>query len=83
MKLDTMAGHFIHGRGHGHGHHHFHIRGLPLEAEQPSQLETGQGISNSLLTGTNTIAQIVPRENNLDEKPVGGSMTLPIILGVW
>ncbi|KAI0853724.1 hypothetical protein F5Y00DRAFT_58777 [Daldinia vernicosa] len=77
-----MTGHFIRGRGHGHGHHHFHIRGLPSEAEQPSQLETGQGIGNSVLTGTNTIAQIVPRENNLDEKPVGGSMTLPIILGI-
>ncbi|KAI8965004.1 hypothetical protein F5Y11DRAFT_48598 [Daldinia sp. FL1419] len=78
-----MAGHFIHSRGHGHGHHHFHIRGLNLEPEQPTQLETEHGASNSILTGTNTISQIVPRENNLDEKPVSGSTaTLPIVLGL-
>ncbi|KAI1473975.1 hypothetical protein F4774DRAFT_357695 [Daldinia eschscholtzii] len=79
-----MAGHFIHGRGHGHGHghHHFHIRGLHLDAEQPGPSETGHEIGSSILTGTNTIAQLTPRENNLDEKPVGGSMNIPIILGV-
>ncbi|KAI1781044.1 hypothetical protein F4818DRAFT_397596 [Hypoxylon cercidicola] len=78
-----MAGHHILGRGHSHGHQHLHSRALHLELDQPSQLETRGAIGNAASEGVNNVvAQIVARENNLNEKPVGGSNNLAIILGV-
>ncbi|KAI1376118.1 hypothetical protein F4677DRAFT_420333 [Hypoxylon crocopeplum] len=77
-----MSERHIQGRGHSHGHQHFHSRALHLEIEQPGQLETRGPMGDSGAQGISAIPQIVARENNLDEKPVGGSTTLPIVLGV-
>lgn len=81
-----MTGRHLHkarGHGHGHGHNHFHSRALHIETEQPVQLETREAMAENGNLWADTISRIVPRENNLDEKPVGGTTTLPIILGVW
>ncbi|KAI0882410.1 uncharacterized protein GGS22DRAFT_43616 [Annulohypoxylon maeteangense] len=80
-----MTGRHFHqarGHGHGHGHHHFHSRELHIETEQPVQLETREAMAEHGSVWADTISRIVPRENNLDEKPVGSTTTLPIILGV-
>ncbi|KAI1403741.1 hypothetical protein F4819DRAFT_201026 [Hypoxylon fuscum] len=77
-----MAGHHFQGRGHSHGHHHFHSRALHVELDQPDQLEATGATGNSATDGINAIPHIVARENNLNEKPVGSSTKLPIILGV-
>ncbi|KAI2471803.1 hypothetical protein F4781DRAFT_385922 [Annulohypoxylon bovei var. microspora] len=78
-----MTGRHLHqARGHGHGHHHFHSRALHAETEQPVQLETREAMAEGGSPWADTISRIVPRENNLDEKPVGSTTTLPIILGV-
>lgn len=81
--VDAMAGHHFQGRGHSHGHHHFHSRALHVELDQPDQLEATGATGNSATDGINAIPHIVARENNLNEKPVGSSTKLPIILGVW
>ncbi|KAI1460773.1 hypothetical protein F4805DRAFT_342284 [Annulohypoxylon moriforme] len=74
--------HFHQARGHGHGHHHFHSRALHIETEQPVQMEMREAMADRGSVWADTISRIVPRENNLDEKPVGGTTTIPIILGV-
>ncbi|KAI2634314.1 hypothetical protein GGS26DRAFT_44239 [Hypomontagnella submonticulosa] len=74
-----MMGHHFQGRG----HHHFHSRALHLETEQPVQMEAEGVIEGSgAEVVERAISGIMARENNLDEKPVGGSTTLPITLGV-
>ncbi|KAI0181450.1 hypothetical protein GGR52DRAFT_38762 [Hypoxylon sp. FL1284] len=76
-----MAGRHFHARGHGHGHQHFHSRALHLDLSQPSELET-RGADNAGLKGLDARSEILPRLNDLSEKPVGGSNTLAIALGV-
>lgn len=77
---EAMMGHHFQGRG----HHHFHSRALHLETEQPVQMEAEGVIEGSgAEVVERAISGIMARENNLDEKPVGGSTTLPITLGVW
>ncbi|OTB04364.1 hypothetical protein M426DRAFT_320961 [Hypoxylon sp. CI-4A] len=78
-----MTGHHHHqARGYGHGHQHFHSRVVHLDMEQPSHLEA-RGVATDVASeGVTSIPQIVARENNLDEKPVGSTMTIPIVLGV-
>lgn len=79
-----MAGHHFQGRGHSHGHQHFHSRALHLELEQPNQLDTRAAIVNAASEGVDVVvSQVMARENNLDEKPVGGSNALTIALSVW
>ncbi|KAI6092806.1 hypothetical protein F4821DRAFT_223335 [Hypoxylon rubiginosum] len=78
-----MAGHHFQGRGHSHGHQHFHSRALHLELEQPNQLDTRAAIVNAASEGVDVVvSQVMARENNLDEKPVGGSNALTIALSV-
>ncbi|KAI5863429.1 hypothetical protein GGS23DRAFT_566968 [Durotheca rogersii] len=77
-----MKGHHLQIRGHGHGHHHFHARTLHMELDQAIHPEARDAINNATPEGTETGPRILPRVNNLDEKPVGGSMTIPIVLGV-
>ncbi|KAI1093451.1 hypothetical protein F5B19DRAFT_491532 [Rostrohypoxylon terebratum] len=80
-----MTGRHFHqarGNGHGHGHNHFHSRALHIEMEQPVQLETREAMAENGRLWADTISRIVPRENNLDEKPVGGTTTPAIVLGV-
>ncbi|KAL7623980.1 hypothetical protein AAE478_005537 [Parahypoxylon ruwenzoriense] len=53
-----------------------------MEFDQASQPEIREAIGNAASEGADAVARIMPRVNNLDEKPVGGSMTIPIVLGV-
>lgn len=78
-----MTGRYLHVRGHGHGHHPLHSRDLPSDAEGHNPLEASGVIGDHGTGDANAIGRITARENNLDEKPVGSTMTIPIILGIW
>ncbi|KAI1760890.1 hypothetical protein GGR53DRAFT_522787 [Hypoxylon sp. FL1150] len=78
-----MAGHHFQSRGHGHGHQHFHSRALHLHRDQPNQLDTRAAIANVASEGVDAVAsKIMARENDLNEKPVGGSNGLTIALSI-
>ncbi|KAI2632019.1 hypothetical protein GGR54DRAFT_13872 [Hypoxylon sp. NC1633] len=77
-----MKGRHFQGRGHSHAHQHFHSRALHLDTEQSGQLETREPMGAAVSEGINPISQIVARENDLTEKPVGNTTTLPITLSV-
>ncbi|KAI0596039.1 hypothetical protein F4775DRAFT_327501 [Biscogniauxia sp. FL1348] len=72
-----------HARGHGHDHHHHHLRSrtLHLEIEGTDQLEA-RVADMSGSEARDALNRLMARTNNLDEKPVGNSMTVPIALGV-
>ncbi|XXG97146.1 protein transport protein bet1 [Hypoxylon texense] len=56
---------------------------MHLELEQAAQLETRGPIANAASEGVNAVvAQIMARENDLNEKPVSAN-TVAIALGVW
>ncbi|KAI1388848.1 uncharacterized protein F4822DRAFT_260169 [Hypoxylon trugodes] len=77
-----MAGRHFHGHGHSHAHQHFHSKPNHLEIEQPDQLKAREAMGNLGSEGVNAATRLIARENNLDEKPVGSSTTVPIVLGV-
>ncbi|KAI1105046.1 hypothetical protein F4804DRAFT_305343 [Jackrogersella minutella] len=75
-----MTSHHFLAHGHGHGHHHLRSR-APREGQSDS-VDEKRAVPVSGSLWADTMAKVVPRENNLDEKPVGSSTTLPIVLGV-
>ena len=46
-------------------------------------METREAMAEHGNVWADTISRIVPRENNLDEKPVGGTTTIPIVLEMF
>ncbi|KAI1083824.1 hypothetical protein F5B20DRAFT_351354 [Whalleya microplaca] len=63
---------------HGHGHHHFHSRASHADIGQAGQSD----VRGPPFEGDGALKGLMARANNLDEKPVGSTMTIPIVLGV-
>ncbi|KAI0013295.1 hypothetical protein F4779DRAFT_564904 [Xylariaceae sp. FL0662B] len=71
-----------HFQAHGHGHHHFHSRASHIDIGEAGQLDAGGSAGSGPLEGDGAPARLVARVNDMDEKPVGSTMTVPIVLGV-
>lgn len=91
VGVSSAAGTMIHRHLHGHGHHHLHSRLSLLEEENAGQLQGLDLDVPGLLEPGDNVAQIVSRDNNLNEKPASGdpntttiaiSVVIPLVAAI-